>query len=113
MSSRKVNKALALSPVVAAMLAVGGNASAHSIDTTDATLTGIISTAAVSNLGMDLAFDSAVTLLDAPLNVFDLDAGEVKCTFYSTGPGGTKCTFYSTNNTQNLFDGVDQGVFNV
>jgi hypothetical protein len=112
MSDRKVNKALALSPVVAAMLAVGGNASAHSIDTTDATHLGIASTAAVSNLGMNLAFDSAVTLLDAPLDEAQLAAGDVKCTFYSTGPGGTKCTFYSNSNP-NLFDGVDAGVFNV
>jgi hypothetical protein len=113
MSSQKGNKALVLSPIVAAMLTVAGNASAHSVDTTASINATIASTAAISNLGMDLAFDNAVTLLDAPLDEAQLAAGDIKCTFYSTGPGGTKCTFYSTTSTPNAFGGVDEGIFNI
>ena len=112
MSNRKMNKAFVLSPVVAAMFAVAGNASADTLDTPAIDGANTASIAATANIDMDLAFDQAITYLDTPLDLAALAAGDVKCTFYSNTGGEIKCTFYSQSPNITNYVG-DEGVFDV
>lgn len=116
MNNKKGNKAIVLSPIVAAMLAATGTASADTQQSPYQNSENTITAPLSSNVSMDLSFDGIITHLDAPLDETLLAEGDVKCTFYSNTGGEIKCTFYSTTapKTQEELGGLqDTGMFNV
>jgi len=123
MSNKHRSKVAALSPVVAAMIAVTGSASANEANAPPTTPLEGVSDASlhVHNMDLELDLNGVITYLDAPLSEELLASGDMKCSFYSTSGGETKCTFYSSNqepsipNARMLADAeqADFGKFNV
>ncbi|HAL21863.1 MAG TPA: hypothetical protein DCP40_03905 [Stenotrophomonas sp.] len=106
--SKKIDKKVLLSPVLAAMLGVAGAAGAAEIQTSEAAPH--VASANVASPSVELNIDYLD--VQAQLDMDDAMA-ETKCTLYSSG--GTKCTFYATDSdtVQQIAGDYGDGTFDV
>lgn len=115
MDKKSRSKVIALSPMVVAMLAVAGHASAApqhdaGMQQQDAQQANVVH---AGSTAVELDLTGIIATLDGPIDEALLAAEDVKCTFYSTGGGGTKCTFYSTGTETLPNIAADGGFYNV
>lgn len=107
--SKKIDKKVLLSPVLAAMLGVAGAAGATEVQVVEAT-TLVVTSAEMPSSSLELNID----YLDIQGQIEMDDAmAETKCTLYSSG--GTKCTFYSSDSdsVQQIAGNYGDGIFDV
>ncbi|HAI46506.1 hypothetical protein ACIGEO_12655 [Stenotrophomonas bentonitica] len=107
--SKKIDKKVLLSPVLAAMLGIAGTAGAAESQLPSDANTLVVTSSQIASPSLELNIDYLD--IQGQLELDDAMAG-TECTLYSSG--GTKCTFYSSDSMEKLIAGeYGDGIFDV